>query len=39
VVDTVFPFEETGRALAYMDGGRAKGKVVVQMVHTQHVQP
>lgn len=39
VVDTVFPFEETGRALAYMDGSRAKGKVVVQMVHTQHVQP
>ncbi len=31
VVDTVFPFAETEKALAYMDGGRAKGKVVVQM--------
>lgn len=32
VVDAVFPFEDTRKALAYMDGGRAKGKVVVQMV-------
>lgn len=32
VVDTVFPFDETAAALAYLDAGRAKGKVVVQML-------
>ncbi|MET0290609.1 MAG: NADP-dependent oxidoreductase [Pseudoxanthomonas sp.] len=32
VVDTVFPLEETDKALAHMEGGRAKGKIVVQMV-------
>jgi len=29
VVDKVFPFEETGDALAYVETGRAKGKVVI----------
>jgi NADPH:quinone reductase-like Zn-dependent oxidoreductase len=29
VVDRVFPFERTGDALAYVETGRAKGKVVV----------
>ena len=32
VVDKVFPFQDTDKALAYVDSGRAKGKVVVQMV-------
>jgi NADPH:quinone reductase-like Zn-dependent oxidoreductase len=32
VVDKVFPFQDTYQALAYADGGRAKGKVVVQMM-------
>lgn len=31
VVDKVFPFQDTGNALAYVDSGRAKGKVVVQV--------
>lgn len=29
VVDKVYPFEETDQALAYVESGRAKGKVVV----------
>ncbi|MBP2447626.1 NADP-dependent oxidoreductase [Rhizobium leguminosarum] len=29
VVDKVFPFERTGEALAYVETGRAKGKVVI----------
>jgi NADPH:quinone reductase-like Zn-dependent oxidoreductase len=29
VVDKVFPFEKTGEALAYVEAGRAKGKVVI----------
>ncbi|MBY4632374.1 NADP-dependent oxidoreductase [Rhizobium croatiense] len=29
VVDKVFPFEKTGDALAYLETGRAKGKVVI----------
>jgi NADPH:quinone reductase-like Zn-dependent oxidoreductase len=29
VVDKIFPFEKTGDALAYVETGRAKGKVVV----------
>jgi NADPH:quinone reductase-like Zn-dependent oxidoreductase len=29
IVDRVFPFAETGEALAYLETGRAKGKVVV----------
>lgn len=32
VVDTVFPFVETDKALAHVERGRAKGKVVVQMM-------
>ena len=31
VVDKVFPFEATDEALAYVDSGRAKGKVVVRV--------
>jgi len=31
VVDKVFPFQDTHRALDYVDSGRAKGKVVVQV--------
>jgi len=29
VIDRVFPFEQTNEALAYVEAGRAKGKVVV----------
>jgi len=32
VVDKVFPFQDTHKALSYVDSGRAKGKVVVQMM-------
>ena len=31
VVDRVFPFESTNEALAYVEAGRAKGKVVVKV--------
>jgi len=31
VVDRVFPFEATGEAMAYVEKGRAKGKVVVRI--------
>jgi len=31
VIDKVFPFEQAKDALAYLEKGRAKGKVVVQM--------
>ena len=31
VVDRVFPFEATSEALAYVESGRAKGKVVVKV--------
>jgi len=31
VVDKVFPFEQTNEALAYVESGRAKGKVVVKV--------
>jgi NADPH:quinone reductase-like Zn-dependent oxidoreductase len=31
VIDKVFPFEQAKEALAYLEKGRAKGKVVVQM--------
>ena len=31
VVDTVFPFESTKEALAYVEKGRAKGKVIVKV--------
>jgi NADPH:quinone reductase-like Zn-dependent oxidoreductase len=30
-VDRVFPFESANEALAYVESGRAKGKVVVKM--------
>ena len=33
VVDKVFPFEKTGDALAYVETGRAKGKVVITAAH------
>ncbi len=32
VIDKVFPFEETDSALAHVEAGRARGKVVVQVV-------
>jgi len=31
VVDQVFPFASTNEAMAYVDKGRAKGKVVVSV--------
>ena len=31
VVDRVFPFESTNEALAYVEAGRAKGKVVIKV--------
>src|SRR5207248_5595412 len=31
VVDRVFPFESTKEALAYLEKGRAKGKVIVKV--------
>ena len=31
VVDKVFPFEQTNDALAYVESGRAKGKVVIKV--------
>ncbi len=31
VVDKVFPFESTNEALAYVENGRAKGKVVIKV--------
>ena len=31
VIDKVFPFDQAKQALAYLEKGRAKGKVVVQM--------
>jgi len=34
VIDKVFPFDESKEALAYLEKGRAKGKVVVQMAKT-----
>jgi NADPH:quinone reductase-like Zn-dependent oxidoreductase len=35
VVDRVFPFQSTAEALAYVEKGRAKGKVVVN--NCEHV--
>lgn len=32
VIDRVFAFDQAKEALAYLDGGRAKGKVVVQLI-------
>jgi alcohol dehydrogenase len=31
VIDRVFPFESTKEALAYVESGRAKGKVVIKL--------
>lgn len=31
VVDRIFPFEQTNEAMAYVETGRAKGKVVIKM--------
>jgi NADPH:quinone reductase-like Zn-dependent oxidoreductase len=31
VIDKVFPFEQAKQALAYLEQGRAKGKVVVKV--------
>ena len=31
VVDRVFPFESTNEAMAYVETGRARGKVVVKV--------
>ncbi|SDO43802.1 alcohol dehydrogenase [Rhodoferax sp. OV413] len=31
VIDKVFPFEQTNEAMAYVEAGRAKGKVVVKL--------
>jgi len=31
VVDRVFPFESANEAMAYVESGRAKGKVVVRV--------
>jgi NADPH:quinone reductase-like Zn-dependent oxidoreductase len=31
VVDRVFPFEQSAEALAYLETGRAKGKVVIKV--------
>jgi NADPH:quinone reductase-like Zn-dependent oxidoreductase len=31
VIDKVFPFDQAKEALAYLELGRAKGKVVVQV--------
>jgi len=31
VIDKVFPFDQAKEALTYLERGRAKGKVVVQM--------
>ncbi len=32
VIDKVFPFKQTKEALAYLEKGRAKGKVVMQLI-------
>ncbi len=32
VIDKVFPFDQTQQALAYLEAGRAKGKVVVKVI-------
>jgi NADPH:quinone reductase-like Zn-dependent oxidoreductase len=36
VMDRVFPFEETNEALAYVETGHSKGKVVVKIAQGDH---
>lgn len=31
VIDKVYPFDQTREALAYLEAGRAKGKIVITM--------
>jgi NADPH:quinone reductase-like Zn-dependent oxidoreductase len=31
VIDKVFPFDQAKEALAYLERGRARGKIVVQI--------
>lgn len=31
VLDKIFPFEQTNEALAYIESGRAKGKIVIKV--------
>jgi zinc-binding alcohol dehydrogenase family protein len=31
MLDRTFPFEQTLEAMAYVEGGRAKGKIVIVM--------
>ncbi|RWE84877.1 MAG: hypothetical protein EOS49_19460 [Mesorhizobium sp.] len=35
VIDRVFPLEQTNEALAYIEQGRAKGKVVIRLAMLQ----
>ena len=39
VIDRVFPFESTKDAMAYVESGRAKGKVVVTMADPPLTHP
>ena len=32
IIDRAYPFDEAPQALTYVEGGRAKGKVVITMV-------
>ena len=39
VIDRVFPFESTKDAMAYAEGGRAKGKVIITMADLPPADP
>ena len=39
VIDRVFPFESTKDAMAYAEGGRAKGKVIITMADLPPARP